>query len=140
NQPMITADGNLVIVYNGEVYNFRDLAGELSLSDTRTTSDTEVVLRAFERLGVDSFRMLNGMFAFAIYSNKEQKLWLVRDRLGIKPLYYSIDSDGLCFGSEIKAVLGLTAVQPICEVPSLRECLYYGNTLGGRTLYRNIEQ
>ncbi len=97
NQPMTTKDGGLVITYNGEVYNFRELSAELSLSDLRSSSDTEVVLRAFEILGVDSLCKLNGMFAFAIYNKQNQRLWLVRDRLGIKPLYYRLDSHSLSF-------------------------------------------
>jgi asparagine synthase (glutamine-hydrolysing) len=140
NQPMATADGSLVITYNGEVYNFRELAAELSLNDLRTSSDTEVVLRAFERLGVDSLCKLNGMFAFAIYDKRSQKLWLVRDRLGIKPLYYRLDARGLIFGSEIKAILAIMDETPACDLSSLHEWLYYGNTHGGRTLYQGIRQ
>jgi asparagine synthase (glutamine-hydrolysing) len=140
NQPMISADGNQVISYNGEVYNFRDLTAQLALKDLRTHSDTEVVLRAFAEQGAASFRMLNGMFAFAIYDKRAQSLWLVRDRLGIKPLYYALLEDGLYFGSEIKVILGLAAMDPVCDVSRLHEWLYYGNTLGGKTLYRSIQQ
>src|SRR5262245_42466113 len=95
HQPMATADGQFVICYNGEVYNFRDLARELALQGLRSQSDTEVVLRAFAARGPDSFAKLNGMFAFAIYDQARRRLWLVRDRLGIKPLYYAIDARGL---------------------------------------------
>lgn len=140
NQPMASADGRYVISYNGEVYNFRELAGELSLSDLRSHSDTEIVLRAFEKLGVNSLCKLNGMFAFAVYDKRSQKLWLVRDRLGIKPLYYRIDDRCLIFGSEIKAILALMDEAPVCNLSSLHEWLYYGNTHGGRTLYQGIKQ
>lgn len=140
NQPMATANENFVIVYNGEVYNFKKLAAELSLSDLRSSSDTEVILRAFEKLGVASLEKLNGMFAFALYDKRAQKLWLVRDRLGIKPLYYRIDNQGLIFGSEIKSIIGLMDEAPMCDLSSLHEWLYYGNTLGGRTLYQGIQQ
>lgn len=139
-QPMISSSGRYVICYNGEVYNYRELARELSLRDLRSHSDTEVVLRAFEALGVDSFRRLNGMFAFAIYDKQSQRLWLVRDRLGIKPLYYRLDEETLAFASEIKAIGALTDRAPVCDLSSLHEFLYYGNTLGGRTLYRGIQQ
>lgn len=140
NQPMVSTDGNCVISYNGEVYNFRDLIAGLSLTDLRTHSDTEVVLRAFEEKGASSFALLNGMFAFAIYDKRNQSLWLVRDRLGIKPLYYAMLEDGLYFGSEPKAILGLAGLDPVCDVASLHEWLYYGNALGGRTLYRDVRQ
>ena len=140
NQPMATNDGSLVITYNGEVYNFRELAGELSLIDLRSSSDTAVVLRAFEKLGVDSLRKLNGMFAFAVYDKRSQKLFLVRDRLGIKPLYFRLDARSLIFGSEIKAILALMDKAPVCDLSSLHEWLYYGNTHGGRTLYQGIRQ
>lgn len=139
-QPMATTNGRFVISYNGEVYNFRDLASELSLNDLRSSSDTEVVLRAWERLGVDGLRKLNGMFAFAVYDRQAQKLWLVRDRLGIKPLYYRLDSRGLAFASEIKGILALTDEAPSCDISSLHEWLYYGNSLGDRTLYQGIKQ
>lgn len=140
NQPMATADGQYVIIYNGEVYNFRELASELSLRDLRSTSDTEVVLRAFALSGAASFQKLNGMFAFAVYDRQAQKIWLVRDRLGIKPLYYLIDDERLIFGSEIKAIIALLDQRPPCAAFLLHEWLYYGNTLGGRTLYRGIRQ
>lgn len=139
NQPMSAGD-DLVITYNGEVYNFRDLAAELSLSGLRSGSDTEVILRAFEKLGLSSLKKLNGIFAFAIYDRRAQKVWLVRDRLGVKPLYFSIDEDGLCFGSEIKSIVELRGKGPECDLSSLHEWLYYGNALGGRTLYKGIRQ
>jgi len=140
NQPMTSADGRYVISYNGEVYNYRELAVELSLSNLRSHSDTEVVLRAFEKLGLNSLVKLNGMFAFAMYDKQLRKLWLVRDRLGIKPLYYRLNSQGLAFASEIKGILALNEDTPECDLASLHEWLYYGNTLGGRTLYQGIKQ
>jgi len=140
NQPMASADGRFIISYNGEVYNFKELASNLSIINLRSGSDTEVVLRAFEKLGVDSLVKLNGQFAFALYDKQAQKLWLVRDRLGIKPLYYRIDSRELSFSSEIKGIIALGEDTPSCDVSSLHEWLYYGNTLGGRTLYQGIKQ
>lgn len=140
SQPMVTPDGRYVICYNGEVYNFTELAQSLNLQDMRSDSDTEVVLKAFVQLGVEAIKQLNGMFAFALYDKYVQKLWLVRDRLGIKPLYYRFDDHSLIFGSEIKAILALMGEVPACDVSSLHEWLYYGNTLGGRTLYQGIKQ
>lgn len=140
NQPMVTEDNRFVVIYNGEIYNFRELAYSLSLEALRTHSDTEVVLQSFAKLGVDIFSQLNGMFAFAIYDKQTKKIWLVRDRLGIKPLYYRIDSRGLAFGSEIKAITALSEEVLTCEISSLHEWLFYGNTLGEYTLYHGVRK
>lgn len=108
-QPMRNADGTLWITYNGEIYNHADIRRELkALGRTRWRtdhSDTEVILQAFEQWGIDCVRKLRGMFAFAIWDERRGALWLVRDRIGIKPLYYSIHHGRLSFASEIKALL-----------------------------------
>lgn len=140
NQPMQAADGRFAITYNGEVYNYRDLASQHALQNLRTTSDTEVVLRLFAAGGVECLRGLNGMFAFAIYDRSKQRLWLARDRFGIKPLYYSVSKDRIVFASEIKAIFALTGASPTCDTESLHEWLYFGNTLGRRTMYSGIGQ
>lgn len=140
SQPMATADGRYVISYNGEVYNFSELARSLDLGEMRSHSDTEVVLRACARLGADAFGRFNGMFAFALYDKRRQMLWLVRDRLGIKPLYYRFDEQGLSFASEIKALAGMDSESPQCDLSSLHEWLYYGTSLGERTLYKGISK
>ncbi|MBP6442607.1 MAG: asparagine synthase (glutamine-hydrolyzing) [Gemmatimonadales bacterium] len=104
HQPMVSPSGRYLMVYNGEIYNFRSVrtrleqAGETFLSD----SDTEVVLHAFERDGVECLTEFNGIFAFGMHDRVEQKLYLVRDRLGIKPLYYLRQGEHLFFSSEIK--------------------------------------
>jgi len=139
-QPMSTTDGRYVISYNGEVYNFRELMREHAIDGLRSHSDTEIVLRLFAQLGPASLPMLNGMFAFAIHDVRGQKLWLVRDRLGIKPLYYKLDERGLRFASEIKAIHALSDDAPVCDLSVLHEWLYYGNPLGGHTLYAGISQ
>lgn len=140
DQPMACARNRFVITYNGEVYNFRELATKNQLTGLRTGSDTEIVLELFARLGTGSLPLLNGMFAFAIFDSQEQKLWLVRDRLGIKPLYYRLTADRLYFGSEIKAIAALEARAPGCDYAGLHEWLYYGNPLGARTMHDGIRQ
>lgn len=109
NQPMISANGKHVLVFNGEVFNYRELAQELiqkgALSGFRTTSDTEVVLEYLVHQGTAAIQRFNGMFAFAWWDIEAERLVLVRDRLGIKPLYVSHHADSLFFGSELKALL-----------------------------------
>ncbi len=106
DQPLLSEDGRTVIVFNGEVYNYRELRAELEGLGARfrTQSDTEVVLEAFQFWGPGSFRRLRGMFAFAIWDQRASELFLVRDRLGIKPLYFYQRGDDLYFASELKAI------------------------------------
>jgi asparagine synthase (glutamine-hydrolysing) len=103
HQPMISHDGRYVMTYNGEVYNYRELKAELGIT-FETGTDTEVVLEAFARWGPESFHHLNGMFALAIWDRETETLYLVRDRFGVKPLYYAETNGTLYFGSEIKAL------------------------------------
>jgi len=137
---MRSANGRHVITYNGEVYNYRELAKTLRIEHLRSTGDTEVVLQAFATQGEKSFRQLNGMFAFAIHDRGTKTVWLVRDRLGIKPLYYCQSRNQVVFASEIKALHALLGEVPPCDLSGLHEWLYYGNALGGRTLYQGIRQ
>lgn len=137
-QPMLAPDGRQVICYNGEVYNFRELADELTLDDLRSHSDTEVVLRAFGRLGPAAFGRLNGIFAFALYDRRAEQVYLVRDRLGVKPLYYKLDGERLAFASELGALVTLLDGEVSCDRAALHEWLYYGATLGPRTLYADV--
>ena len=104
-QPMHSDDRRYTIIYNGEVYNYIELRAELGEELFRTHSDTEVVLRAFERWGSGCLSRLRGMFAIAIWDSVEQKLFLARDRFGIKPLYWANTPNGLYFASEVKALL-----------------------------------
>ena len=140
HQPMTSLDGRLTITYNGEVYNYRELSASLGLSNLHSTCDTEVVLRAFTAIGALSFRQLNGMFAYALHDQRDNQLWLVRDRLGIKPLYYFLDDERLVFASEIPALLALLGRTPDCDTSGIHEWLLYGNSLGQRTLYHGICQ
>ncbi len=108
HQPLANEDGSIWVAHNGEVYNFPELRKELLARGHvfQTRTDTETIVHSFEEWGEEFVQRLRGMFAFAIWHEKEKKLWLVRDRLGVKPLYYTILDDGtLIFGSEIKAIL-----------------------------------
>ena len=112
DQPMISGDNRYVIIFNGEIYNYIELREELkSLGRKfRTTSDTEVLLQAFEQWGPSCTVKLNGMWAFAVWDDKKKELFLSRDRFGIKPLYFSIMGDMFLFASEPKAILASGAV------------------------------
>lgn len=107
HQPMCAADGTLIITFNGEIYNYRELRHELIGKgyQFRTHTDTEVILYAFREWGEGAFSRLNGMFAFSLYDTTSGQIYLVRDPSGIKPLYYTIREQGLVFASEIKAFL-----------------------------------
>lgn len=106
NQPMYDTDNSLVIVYNGEIYNFLELKNELEDGyDFRTQSDTEVVLAGYKKWGKDVVSKLNGMFAFAIWDKAQKELFLARDPVGIKPLFYYFDGSRFIFSSEIKGIL-----------------------------------
>ncbi len=104
SQPMWNKKKNLVITFNGEIYNYLELKKEIG-GKYESDSDTEVLLRAYETWGEDCLQKLNGIFAFAIWDEKNQKLFIARDHLGVKPLYYAIHKDVLYFASEIKAIL-----------------------------------
>lgn len=109
SQPMSLSENKLSIVFNGEIYNHAELRQKLiSLghNDWKTShSDTEVILHAFEEWGIDCIKHFRGMFAIAIWDNRKEELWLIRDRVGVKPLYYALDERGIVFASEIKAIL-----------------------------------
>ncbi len=106
HQPMASASGNLIITYNGELYNFQELKQELAgRYDWRTKTDTEVILAAYQIWGYECVKKFNGMFAFAIWDKNRQELFLARDQMGIKPLYYYGDGTRFIFSSEIKGIL-----------------------------------
>ncbi len=142
HQPMTTPDGRLTLAYNGEVYNFQELRRELESDGVRFVgrSDSEVVLRAFERWGPRCFGRLNGMFGLAVWDARERALHLARDRFGIKPLYYATIGSGLVFGSEIKALVASGRIAPDVDPQALHEYLYFGNALGERTLYGAVRE
>ncbi|MFF4410768.1 asparagine synthase (glutamine-hydrolyzing) [Streptomyces sp. NPDC001262] len=141
-QPMLVEhDGRtlLATTYSGEVYNYRELRAELeSHGHTfRTSSDTEVVLHAYLEWGEDFTQRLNGMYAFALWDPRTEELLLVRDRMGIKPLYYWPTSDGVLFGSEPKAILAHPAVRPAVDAEGLAELVGWTKT-PGHAVYRGM--
>jgi len=142
HQPMSTPDGRVTIVFNGEVYNFPEMRKRLAAEGVafRGTSDTEVVLHAYARWGVASFAMLQGMFAMAVWDGAARRLHLVRDRFGIKPLYYCADAAHIVFASEIKGILAAGGVNRRIDWAALHEYLYFGNPLRERTMFEAIRE
>jgi asparagine synthase (glutamine-hydrolysing) len=126
-QPMSvsTPNGDVVMVYSGEVYNFKELRDELVKRGERfaTSSDTEVVLRGYLQRGEALVDRLNGMYAFAIWDSRVRKLVMIRDRMGIKPFYFYPTPDGVLFGSEPKAILANPVAKPIVDIDGLREMM-----------------
>ena len=142
-QPMYSDDGRYVIVYNGEVYNHPTLKPELEAAGVhyRTRSDTETVLHLFERYGEDAVRKMRGMFALAIWDKATRRLFLARDRFGVKPLYYIHQSDGsLIFGSEIKSLLPALSGRPALNYSALPDFLANHAPSGDETLFLGIKR
>jgi len=141
NQPMATADGRFVIVFNGEIYNWRELREELGPGvPWRTHSDTEVLLQAWSRWQEGCIEKLNGMFAFAVYDSRDRVLTLVRDRFGIKPLYYAELRHTFVFGSEVKALFGHRELPFEMDRDFLPEYLMTRFVSGQDTLFRKVKQ
>lgn len=142
SQPVTNEDGGVWLVYNGEVYNFRELRAELVARGHRfrTRSDTEVVVHAYEAFGLDCVRRLRGMFAFALWDARAQRLVLARDRLGIKPLYYWRRGERVAFASELKSLLQLPEVPREPDPEALDLYLTYGYVPSPRTAFRGIRK
>src|SRR3990172_4997036 len=126
-QPMWDATRSVVIVYNGELYNFRELRAELVEDGFafQSDSDTEVLLNLYRRDGEKMLHRLNGIFAFAIYDTGSRSLFLARDGAGVKPLYYTETRDGLLFASELKALLQTPAVDRTLDPRAIHDHLLY---------------
>jgi asparagine synthase (glutamine-hydrolysing) len=141
-QPMASGDGTVVIAYNGEVYNHRMLRNELELGGRRfhTQCDTEVVLAAYEAYGDSCLERLDGMFAFAIWDQRRQRLFFARDRAGEKPLYYATTPTGLVFASEIKALLKHPAIGRSVDPEALGYYLTFLTTPPPSTLFAGISK
>jgi len=140
-QPMSLGQDGPVIIFNGEIYNHKELRAEISLGNGglwSSRSDTEVILRAYMFWGLDGLKRLEGIFAFALWDKRHRRLVLMRDRLGVKPLYYGKTSQVLVFGSEIKAVLASRSLNLALDDQAFTEFLWFGNTFADRTVYKNV--
>ena len=141
HMPMASRDGNLVITYNGEVYNFKELAADLERLgySFRSGTDTEVILHAYDAWGPSAVERFNGMFGLAVWDRRKQELFLARDRYGIKPLYYTEAGPRFVFGSEIKAILRHDAVSARVSAPHLLEYFTFQNLFTDGTLFEGIK-
>jgi asparagine synthase (glutamine-hydrolysing) len=142
DQPLSYGNGRYWITYNGEIYNYRELRDELYGMGYAfgTTSDTEVILAAYAAWGVACLKRLNGIFAFGIWDTQERNLLLARDHLGVKPLLYHTDNQGLRFSSELKALLAHKAVAQDVDRQALQDYMALGYVMAPRTIIRGIHK
>lgn len=141
-QPMKSSNENLVIVFNGEIYNYLELRQQLIAKGCafNTFSDTEVLLNMYQEFGEDCLNYLNGMFAFVIYDKAEDILFVARDHFGIKPFYYFLDDEKFVFASEIKALLEYPGIDAIADEFSLNEYVTFQMTLKKHTMFKDIHK
>ncbi len=141
-QPLTNEDGQVVITYNGEVYNHPELRRELESRghSFRTRSDTEVLVHAYEEWGAQMLQRLNGQFAFAIHDARTRTVFLARDRFGVRPLFYSLDKRNLYFASEVKALFATGEVAAAVDPEGLDEVFTFWATRPPRTAFRGVRQ
>ena len=142
-QPLYNEDHTVVVTYNGEIFNFMEVERELLQRGHtfRTRSDTEVIVHAWEEWGVECLKRFNGMFAFAVWDRRAKTLFIARDRLGVKPLFYAELSDGrLIFGSELKALLLHPLLQRRIDPQAVEEYFAFGYVPDPKTIYRDVKK
>jgi asparagine synthase (glutamine-hydrolysing) len=142
HQPMRSPDGAVTMVFNGEVYNFAAVRAELEALGHRfrSSGDSEVVLAAYQQWGVAAAERFTGMFAIAFWNERERRLVLLRDRMGVKPLYYAWDGKSFWFGSELKALRAFAAWEPAIDRDALGEYLQFGYVSAPRSIYRGVSK
>ncbi len=144
NQPMSNEDGSIVIAFNGEIYNHASIRKELEEIGGHTWkthhSDTEMIIHAYEEWGIDCIQRFRGMFAIALWDGRQRKFWLIRDRIGIKPLYYTIENNVLIFASEIKAILKVRKTKAAINEKALYDYLSFLTTPSEETLFKDIKK
>ena len=138
NQPIYNEDESILIIYNGETYNYKELKKELKEYTFKTESDTEVILHGYEKWGYDVVKKLRGMFAFCIYDKNKKELFIARDHFGIKPLYYYKTDDLFLFSSEIKSFLDIPGFQKELNKEMLGAYLTFSFTPGEKTFFKNV--
>ena len=141
NQPIYNEDGSIVVICNGEIFNYGELRRTLERQghSFRTKSDVEVLVHLYEEKGVEFLNDLNGQFAFAIYDRKNQTMFLARDQLGINPLYYTIVKGALVFASEVKAILAHPLVPREVDLTGLDQILSFPGLVSPRTMFKGVQ-
>ena len=141
-QPLCNEDGSIWVSFNGEIYNYIELRNLLLKKGHKfkTKTDTECLVHLYEEFGIDFVKRINGMFAFAIWDSKQRKLIIVRDRLGIKPLYYYLNGHSFIFASEIKSILKYDKVVPKVDRVGVKEYLIFRYLSGENSLFKDIKK
>lgn len=141
HQPMADASKRLWVVFNGEIYNYREVRARLIAQghEFHSGSDTEVILALYREYGERCVQYMNGMFAFAIWDRDHRQLFLARDRMGVKPLYFADTAAGFVFGSEVKSIFSSGCIQPVCREEALAEYLTFRQVAGPATMFRGVE-
>src|SRR2546430_11940830 len=142
HQPMSDAEGTVWVIFNGEIYNYRELRAELQSKghQFRTNSDTEVIVHGYKEWGTEVFNHLNGMFGLAIWDVQKERLIVARDAMGIKLIYYKIDDGQLSFGSEIRAILAAGNSEPAVDPIALNLFLRFRYTPSPLTIFQGIRK
>jgi asparagine synthase (glutamine-hydrolysing) len=142
SQPMYSKNGRWLIIFNGEIYNFKSIKAELINAGYSfiSNSDTEVILEAFDKWGLEAIQKFIGMFAFALYDQKEEKVYLFRDRAGVKPLYYYFNNGVFVFASEPKAILLHPSFKKEINGRAINNFFYYGYIIGNDSIYTEVQK
>jgi asparagine synthase (glutamine-hydrolysing) len=142
HQPIHNEDRSVWLVFNGEIYNYRELREELEAEGHRfyTSSDTETIVHAYERWGDGAFRRLRGMFGIALWDSRERTLWLARDRAGIKPIHYVEHAGRLYFGSEVKSLIAAGAVDRELDLEALDHYLSFLYAPADRSMFKGVRK
>jgi asparagine synthase (glutamine-hydrolysing) len=142
HQPMTNEDGSVWLVFNGEIYNYVELASALRARGHtfRSATDSEVIIHLYEEQGPGCLQSLNGMFAFVLWDSRKQTMFAARDRVGIKPLYYHLNNRLFACASEVKGILAHPGIPTAVEYQGLADCLFTGAPLGEKTLFAGVRQ
>src|ERR1700754_5217512 len=140
NQPFTDNSGRYVMVFNGEMYNYREVRSLLPDYNFHTNGDTEVLIAAYAKWGPDCLKYFRGMYAFVIWDKREQELFIARDRMGVKPLYYFLDSDRCLFASELRAILATGLVKRKIDPAALLDYFSYQSIGFPRSIIEGILQ
>jgi asparagine synthase (glutamine-hydrolysing) len=140
NQPMVDHTGRYVLIFNGEIYNFREVKSQIPDYPFHTKSDSEVILAAYQKWGADCLQKLAGMYVFAIWDTMSRELFIARDRMGVKPLYYYCDNDHFIFASEVRAILKSGLVPACLNQAAVDDFLEFQSVPFPHAIIENVRQ